>query len=143
MLTLGQKLKFKETCQNPLYISFTVVLCKKELKKRPNIREMRPFLKSAIIQSLEPIKNPHLGAKIKIAKHMSKFILEIIYNCSGQKIARKKTKYSKNETILKISLHAKLKFQKTCHNSFYKSFTIVLCKKPQEKRPNIREMRQL
>ena len=46
-------------------------------------------------------------SKIKIAKHMTKFILQIMYSCSVQKTARKKTKCSKNETILKISLHAK------------------------------------
>ena len=43
ILTLGDKSKFKKTCQNPFYKSFTVVQCKKPLKKTPNIREMRPF----------------------------------------------------------------------------------------------------
>ena len=38
---------------------------------------------------------------------MSKFILQVMYSFSVQKTARKKTEYSKNETILKISLHAK------------------------------------
>ena len=38
---------------------------------------------------------------------MSKFILQIIYSCSVQKTAREKTKYSRNETILKISHLAK------------------------------------
>ena len=137
---------------------------------------------------------------------MSKSDLRIIYSCSGQKTAPKNTKYSRNETILKIAHHAKatahaksslwvknqnsrnhakihstnhlelfcakirskkhqifekwdrfdyrpscqgyspckiftlgqkLKFQKT----FYKSFTLVLCKKLLQKTPNIREMR--
>ena len=36
---------------------------------------------------------------------MSKFILQIIYSCSVQKTARKKTKYSRNKTILKIGPH--------------------------------------
>ena len=36
---------------------------------------------------------------------MSKSILQIIYSCSVQKTARKKTKYSRNETILKIGHH--------------------------------------
>ena len=40
---------------------------------------------------------------------MSKFILQIIYSCSVQKTAPKKTKYSRNETILKIGHHAKAK----------------------------------
>ena len=141
---------------------------------------------------------------------MSKSILQIIYSCSVQKTARKNTKYSKNESILKIGHHAKaivhaksslcgknynskkhikihftniiemfcaknrskkhhtfnkwehfenrtsykgyspckiltlaqkLKFQKTCQNPFYKSFTLVVCRKHLEKTSNIREIR--
>ena len=72
-----------------------------------------------------------------------------------QKTASKNTKYSRNESILKIGHHAckgyspckiltlarKLKFQKTCQNPFYKSFTVVLGKNPLQKTLNIREMR--
>ena len=101
------------------------------------------------------MQNPHFGSKIKIPKTMSKSILQIIYSCSLQKTAPKNTKYSRNESILKIGHHAckgyspckiltlaqKLKFQKTCQNPFYKSFTVVLYKKPLQKTPNIREMR--
>ena len=86
---------------------------------------------------------------------MSKSILQIIYSCSLQKTAPKNTKYSRNESILKIGHYAckgyspckiltlaqKLKFQKTCQNPFYKSFTVVLCKKPLQKPTNIREMK--
>ena len=43
ILILAQKLKFQKTCQSPFYNSFTVVLRKKQLQKRPNIREMRAF----------------------------------------------------------------------------------------------------
>ena len=38
---------------------------------------------------------------------MSKSILQIIYSCSVLKTVRKKTKYSRNGTILKIGHHAK------------------------------------
>ena len=38
---------------------------------------------------------------------MSKSILQIIYSCSVQKTARKDTKYSRSETILKIGHHPK------------------------------------
>ena len=86
---------------------------------------------------------------------MSKSILQIIYSCSAQKTAPKNTKYSRNDTIFKIGHHAraiyslckiltlgqKLKFQNTCQNPFYKSFTVVLRKKPLKKTLNIREMR--
>ena len=38
---------------------------------------------------------------------MSKSVLQIIYSCSMQKAARKNTKYSRNETILKSGHHGK------------------------------------
>ena len=84
---------------------------------------------------------------------MSKSILQIIYSCFVKKPLQKTPNIKKNETILKIGHHEnaiahevltlvqKLKFQKTRQNPFYKSFTVVLCKKPLQKTPNIREMR--
>ena len=88
------------------------------------------------------MQNPHFGSKIKIPKNMSKSILQIISSCSVQKTVPKNTKYSRNESILKIGHHAckgfssckiltlalKLKFQKTCQNPFYKSFRVVQAK---------------
>ena len=76
------------------------------------------------------MQNPHFGSKIKIPKNMSKLIVQIIWSCSVPETAPKNTKYSRNESILKIGHHAckgyspckiltlvqKLKFQKTCQN---------------------------
>ena len=101
------------------------------------------------------MQNPHFGSKIKIKKNMSNSILQIIYSCSLQKTVPKNTKYSRNESNLKIAHHAcngyspckiltlaqKLKLKRTCQTPFYKSFTVVLCKKPLQKTLNIREMR--
>ena len=53
------------------------------------------------------MQNPHFGSKIKIPKNLSKSILQIIPSCSVQKTAPKNTKYSRNESILKIGHHAK------------------------------------
>ena len=53
------------------------------------------------------MQNSHFGSKTKIPKNMSKTILESIWSCCVQKSAPKNTKYSKNETTLKISHHAK------------------------------------
>ena len=53
------------------------------------------------------MKNFHFGSKIKIPKNMSKSVLQIISSCSVKKTAAKNTKYSRNETILKIGHHAK------------------------------------
>ena len=52
------------------------------------------------------MKNLHFGSKIKIPKNMSKSILKIIPNSPVQKTAPKNTKYSRNESILKIGHHA-------------------------------------
>ena len=68
---------------------------------------MRPFSKWAIMQRLQPMQNLHFGLKIKIPKNISKSFLLIIYSCSLQKTAPENTKYSRNETILKIGHHAK------------------------------------
>ena len=53
------------------------------------------------------MQNPHFGSKIKIPENMSKSILQIVSSCSVQKTAPKTTKYSRNDTILKIGHHAK------------------------------------
>ena len=47
-----------------------------------------------------------LAQKLKFQKNMSKSILQIIYSFSVQKTAPKNTKYSRNETTLKIGHHA-------------------------------------
>ena len=79
-----------------------------------------------------------------------------------KKTVRKKTKYSRNKRILKIghlakamahakaiaftkmvSLGQKLKMPKVGEKQFYKNIRVDLRKKPFEKTPNIREMRQV
>ena len=81
-----------------------------------------------------PCKILNLAQKLKLKKNMSKSMLQIIYSCSVQKTAPKTTKYSRNESILKIGHHAckayspcklltlaqNLKFPKTCQNPFFK-----------------------
>ena len=53
MVSLGQKLKMPQRCEKRFYKNNTVVvLWKKPLQKTPNIRQMRPFWKSAILQRL-------------------------------------------------------------------------------------------
>ena len=53
------------------------------------------------------MQNSHFGSKIKISKDMFKSILQMIYTSCVQKAAQKNTKYSRNESILKIGHHAK------------------------------------
>ena len=53
------------------------------------------------------MQNGQFGSKIKNAKNMRKTILQEQWSCSVQKTAGKNTKYSRNETILKIGHFAK------------------------------------
>ena len=78
---------------------------------------------------------------------MRKTILQDFQSCSVQKSARKNTKYSRNETILKnrpssskgyslckmVSLGQELKLPKTCEKSINKIIRVVLCKKTARK----------
>ena len=102
---------------------------------------MRVFLKSASMQRLQPMQNPHYGSKIKIPKTMSKATIQIIQNVSVKETLEK-TRYirqmrpfSKSPIMQRLQpmqnpqLGQKLRFQKTCPSPFYKSFTVVLCKK--------------
>ena len=92
---------------------------------------------------------------------MQQTILQDYSTCSVQKTARKNTKYSRNETTLKIGhlakaiAHAKaivfaewsvlvkkIKLPETCEKPFYKITRVVVCKKPLEKTPDIQEMRE-
>ena len=118
------------------------------------MREMRAFWKSAIMQRLQPLQNPHFGSKIKIPKNMSKCILQVIWSCSVQKNLSKKHSIfdewedfenrpsCKSYSLCKIlTLGQKLKFRKTSQNPFYKWVQVGLCKKPLEQTLNIREMK--
>ena len=130
------------------------LICAKKTLKKQNIREIRPFWKSAIVERLWPMQNPGPGSKIKIPKNMSKSILQIHLELFCPRNRSKKHEIfkiwdhfenrpsSKGYSPWKIlTLGQKIKFQKTCQNPFYKSFRVVLCKKPLEKTLNIREMR--
>ena len=103
-----------------------------------------------------------LGKKLKMQKTCEKRFYKNIRVVSCKRPLEKNTKYSTNETILKIaylakaiahakaiyslckivSLGQKLKMPTTCEKWFYKNIRVVLCKKPLEKTPNIRQMRR-
>ena len=148
ILTLGLKLKFQKTCENPFYNSFTVVRCKKPLQKPLNIREMGQFQNRPLLKKYSPCKILTFAQKVRIPKHLSKSILKINQSCSLQKTAPKNTwEHFENRLSCKgyspykiLTLGHKLKFKKTCHKPFYKSFGVVLCKTPLQKTLNIPEM---
>ena len=90
-----------------------------------------------------PCKILTFGQKSKFQETSQNTVYKsITYSCSVQKTASKNTKYSRNETILRIGnhpraiAHAKSSLsvknqnsKKTCQNTVYKSITVVLCKK--------------
>ena len=105
--TLGQKLKFQKTCQNPFCKGFRVVLCKNCSKKHEIFEKWDHFKNRLSCKGYSPCQILTLSQKLKLKKNMSKSVLQIIYSCFVQKNAPKNTKYSRNETILKIGHHAK------------------------------------
>ena len=68
VLTFGQKLQFQKTCQNPLYKSFRVVLCKKLLQK--NIKYSRNAIILKIGQQLYYIA--HAKSSLWVKNYNSK-----------------------------------------------------------------------
>ena len=74
MVSLGQKFKWQKRCEKIIYKHVRIVLCKKPLEKKPYIREMRPFWKSAILQKLLTLQIGQFGSKIQMAKNVRKKI---------------------------------------------------------------------
>ena len=101
-LNLAQKLKFQKTCQNPFYKSFRVVLCKKPLSKTLNIREMRPFWKSASSKGYSPCKVLTFGRKLQFQKTCQNPLYKSFRVVLCKKLLQKNIKYSRNAIILKI-----------------------------------------
>ena len=59
------------------------------------------------MQRLWPLQNDQFWSNIRNAQNMRKTILQEHYSCSVQKNPKKNTKYSTNQTILKIGQIAK------------------------------------
>ena len=93
-------------CEKRFCYHIGVFVCKKPLRKTPNIRKMRAFSKwpkVATTQRLQPFYNGQFGSKIKNAKKVRKTILLPHWSSRVQKTAPKHTQYSKNESVLKMA----------------------------------------
>ena len=100
---LSSKIKIpKNMSKSILQIIYSCSVQKTAPKNTKYNFENRPSCKG-----YSPCKILTLGQKLKLKKNMSKYILQIIHSCSVQKTAPKNSKYSRNETILKIGHHAK------------------------------------
>ena len=110
MDSLRQKLKMPQTCDRPFYKNnIKVVLWKKPFEKTPNTREMRKVFKFADLAKAIAHANVYslykmvsLSQKLKIPKTFEKPFYTSIKNRSVENAAQKNTKYSRNETSLKI-----------------------------------------
>ena len=105
MVTLGQKLKMRKTCEKLFHNNIRVVLCKKPLQKTPNIREMCYFENRPSCKGYSPCKCKgsslwkmvSFGQKLKMPKTCEKPFHENIRVVLYKKPLRKNTKYSRNE----------------------------------------------
>ena len=108
LLTLGQRLKFQKTYQNPFYKSFRVLLCKKTALKNTKYSRNESILNishyaKAIAQAKFSlwVKNYNSKKHVKIhsTNHLQLFCGEIWFT--------KKNKYLRSESIFKIGPYAK------------------------------------
>ena len=104
----GSKIKIlKNMSQFILQIIYNCSVQKTATKKDQIFEKWDHFKNRPSCKGYSPCKIRTLGQKLKFKEICQDPFYKSIYNCSVQKIARKKTKYSRNETILKIGHHAK------------------------------------
>ena len=108
ILTLGQKLKFQKTSQNPFYKSFRVDLCKKTARNKIKYPRNKPILKIGHHAKATGFAKSSLWVKNSNSQKTSQNPLYKSFTVVlCKKTARKNSKYPRNETILKIRHHAK------------------------------------
>ena len=91
-------MKMPKRCEKRLYKHIKVVLCKKRLEKKANIRKMRAFSKlqeMATMQAFSPCKILSFGQKLNMPKRCEKRL------CNHFKVALckkrlEKTTYNRN-----------------------------------------------
>ena len=143
IVSLGQKLKWPKTCA----------------KNRWKKHQIFDFWKSSGFYRENGITVTFSRGHFMWGKHSALFWLGILSSlresshlqCSKNKKLRAKVDsdglYGRGRLLFMcswlckmVNLGQKLKWPKTCEKRFYKHVSVVLCKKPLEKTPNIREM---
>ena len=95
MVTLGSKLKFTKTCEKCLYYHTRVVLRRKQLQKRANIRKMTAFRKCQnwpLCKDYSPRKMVSLGPKLTFTKTCEKRL----YNDTRVVVCKKRMQQKAN-----------------------------------------------
>ena len=153
----GSKIKIPKNMSKSILQIISICSLQKTAPKNTKYSRNNNILKMGhhACKGYSPCKILTLAQKLKFQKSCQNPFYTLFQVVLGKKTLQKNTKYSRNKSILKIGHHAwkgyspckiltlaqKFKFQKTYQNPFYKSLRVVLCKKPLQKTPNIREMR--
>ena len=161
MVSLAQKFKWPKTCEKRFYKHVRVVLCKKARKKPHVFEKWDHFENRPSCKGYRLCKMVSLAQKLKWPKTCEKRFWPKAKNGSGSTLQLfcAKNRCKKHQIFVKwdhfeiqqsckgyrlfkmVSLAQKLKWPKTWKKRFCKQVRVVLCKKPLEKTPIIREMR--
>ena len=154
ILTLAQKLKFQKNMSTSiLQIFYSCSVQKTAPKKKQMFEKWEHFENRPSCKGYSPCKILTLAQKLKLQKTCQNPFYKSFRVVVCKKRFKKhkifeKWEHFENRPSCKgyspckiLTLAQKLKFQKTCQNPFYKSFRVVVCKKPLQKTRNIREMR--
>ena len=107
-ISLGQKLKFTKTREKRLFNHIRVFSVQKNRFRNYQIsEEWDDFGNRPSCKGYSLCKMVSLGQKLRFTKTCEKRFFNHIRVCSVQKTASENTKYSRNETILKIGHRAK------------------------------------
>ena len=107
MVSLGQNFKSPKMCEKRFYKHVRVVLCKKPLEKHQIFEKWDQFQNRPPCKGYRLSKMVSLGEKLKWLKTCQKRFYKHVRVVLCKKTAAKNTKYSRNETILKIGHLAK------------------------------------
>ena len=129
-------------------------MCKNRLRKHQIFEKGDDFEHRPSCRGYSLCKIVSFGQKLKFEKTCEKRFFNHI------RVVKCKKRFRKRQIVVKsddfehrpscksyslckiVSLTQKFKFKKTCEKRFFNHIRVVLCKKPLEKTPNIREMRR-
>ena len=154
MVSLGQKFKWPKTCEKRSTSTLELFCAKSRCKKKTKYWRNETILKIGHLAKAIDFAKWSVWVKTsngkKSFKNDSTSTLELFCaknRCKKHQILEKWDHFEnppscKGYTLCKmVSLGQNFKSPKTCEKRFYKHVRVLLCKKPLEKAPNIREMR--
>ena len=153
MVSLAQKFKSQKRAKNDFASKLELFCAKNRLKKHQIFEKWDHFENRPSCKAYRLCKMVSLAQKFTWPKTCEKRFYKHVRVVLCKKPLKKHQIFQKwdhfeNRPSCKgyrlckmVSLGQKDKRPKTCEKRFYKHVTVVVCKKPLEKTPNIREMR--